>query len=142
GGEACVMRLQLDGEADAAQHTDPAHERKDDKRSFKGTLWKAQELLREGRPERAMEVASAYATDIERPALALLRATLAKDDSTWLANVNAYAEPFGIAPIGLRDGPEPRFMRLTADAPRAISGGPLVTVIMPAFNAEQTLELA
>ena len=110
--------------------------------SSKGTLWKAQELLREGCAERAMEVALAYATDVERPALALLRATLAKDDAEWLANVNAYVEQFGIAPIRLENTNASRFLRLAADAPRTVSGGPLVTVIMPAFNAEKTLALA
>ena len=89
-----------------------------------------------------MEVALAYATDVERPALALLRATLAKDDAEWLANVNAYVEQFGIAPIRLENTNASRFLRLAADAPRTVSGGPLVTVIMPAFNAEKTLALA
>ena len=148
GGEPCVLRLQIDGAADAATEQSPngsslvAAVGRRDRASSKGTLWKAQELLREGCAERAMEVARAYATDVERPALALLRATLAKDDAEWLANVNGYVEQFGIAPIRLEDTNAPRFLRLAADAPRTVSSGPLVTVIMPAYNAEKTLELA
>jgi hypothetical protein len=151
GGEPCVVRLEVGGEAaaiavaGAAEHAsafsaDPAS--RGDRTSAKGTLWKAQELLREGRPERAMEVALAYATDAERPALALLRATLAKDDDEWLANVNAYVEPFGIVPVRLEQTDASRFLRLAADVPPAAYGGPRVTVIMPAYNAERTLELA
>lgn len=144
GGEPCLLRLHVHGEADAAtedggtgarEPTAPARQRT----SVKGTIWKAQELLREGYAERALDVALTRATDIERPAVALLRATLAEDDAEWLAHVNAYVEPFAIAPIRLEGTSGPRFLRLAADAPETISGGPLVTVIMPAFNAEATL---
>jgi glycosyltransferase involved in cell wall biosynthesis len=151
GGQPCVVRLEIagqalraaatSGEGDSAPSTagPRAH---GDRPSGKGTLWKAQQLLREGRPERAMEIALAYATDAERPALSLLRATLAANDDEWLTNVNTYIEQFGIAPIRLEKTNASRFLRLAADAPRAVSGGPLVTVIMPAYNAERTLELA
>ena len=146
GGEPCVLRLQFDRAEDAAtgqSAKEGSVVRPHGHRApTKGTLWKAQELLRDGCADRAMEVALAYATDVERPALALLRATLAKDDAEWLANVNAYIEQFGLAPIRLEDTNAPRFLRLTADAPRTVSGGPLVTVIMPAYNAERTLALA
>jgi len=147
GGEPCVLRLQIDGAAHAeteegARRHGPVPFDRRHGTSSKGTLWKAQELLREGRAERAMEVAQAYAADVERPALALLRATLANDDAEWFANVNAYIGQFGIAPIRLENKCGSRFLRLTADAPRSVSGGPLVTVIMPAFNAEKTLALA
>jgi glycosyltransferase involved in cell wall biosynthesis len=140
GGEPCVLRLRIDDEVDTNAQEVPAIPSR--RAPSKGTLWKAQELLREGCAERAMEVALAYATEVERPALALLRATLAIDDAEWLANVNAYVEPFGITPIRLEKANASRFLRLAADAPRFISGGPLITVIMPAFNAETTLELA
>jgi glycosyltransferase involved in cell wall biosynthesis len=154
GGEPCLVRLQvLDEAADAvtsAAMQDASAPSAPSARlvpgrspaAVKGALWKAQELLREGRTERAMEVALAYATDAERPAIALLRATLAKDDDEWLANVNAYVEPFGIAPLRLERSSDSRFFRLTANAPPAVSSGPRVTVIMPAYNAERTLGLA
>jgi glycosyltransferase involved in cell wall biosynthesis len=89
-----------------------------------------------------MEIALAYATDVERPAVALFRAMMAADDDEWLTNVNAYVEQFGIAPIRLEKTSAPRFFRLTTDAPPTVSSGPLVTVLMPAFNAERTLEIA
>jgi len=149
GGEPCVVRLQIGGLAPRSAVTNgertstpPAVVVSGNPPSSKGTLWKAQELLREGRPERAMEVALAYATDVERPALALLRATLAAGDDEWLANVNAYLEQFETAPIRLEKTNAPRFLRLSADVPHTVSGGPLVTVLMPAYNAERTLELA
>jgi glycosyltransferase involved in cell wall biosynthesis len=138
GGEQCAVTLEIG----ASAASDELDQEPAARTSVKGTLWKAQELLREGRVERAMEVAQAYATDVERPALALLRATLAKNDADWLANVNAYVTQFGIAPIALEQGTGPRFLRLRADVLRSITGGPLVTVIMPAFNAEKTLGLA
>lgn len=144
GGDPCVLRLELDngveGTAKEPSGTGDATSLGGrDRASSKGVLWKSQELIREGRADRAMEVALAYATDVERPALALLRATLATDDADWLANVNAYIEQFGVVPIRLERTNASRFLRLTADAPRSVSGGPLVTVIMPAFNAERTL---
>jgi len=150
GGEPCILRLHIEPMADGV-HEQAADQVRavaglgrghDHRASTKGTLWKAQELLREGRADRAMAIASAYATDVERPALALLRATLANDDAEWLANVNAYVEQFGIARLRLEDTNAPRFLRLAADAPRTVSGGPLVTVIMPAYNAEKTLALS
>ena len=125
GGEPCIVRLQIAGLAAGAPVTTAAKgqsgpslaspARRRDRTSSKGTLWKAQELLREGRPERAMQIALAYATDIERPALSLLRAAAAADDDEWLANVNAYVEQFGIAPIRLDNTNASRFLRLAAD---------------------------
>ena len=151
GGEPCIVRLQIDGAAGAPVTTaakgasgpcvaSPAtvatvHPRKARfgrrrsccAKAAPSARWKSRWPMRRTSSVRL---------------LALLRATLAKDDAEWLANVNAYVEQFGIAPIRLENTNASRFLRLAADAPRTVSGGPLVTVIMPAFNAEKTLALA
>ena len=138
GGEPCLLRLECvpvasvaatpsNGSA-SARVVDPQNNRT----ASKGTLRKAQDLLREGRGDRAIEVATAYASDVERPALSLLHATLAVDDDPkWLSHVNQYVEQFGISPIRLARGSASRFLRLQAEPPHEITSGPVVSVIMP-----------
>lgn len=147
GSELCLLRLEtVSTPADrqsasaTADLVTPAKKRRP---PSKGTLWKAMQLARAGRADLAMEVALGQANDIERPALNLLHATLAVDDeAAWLSHLNAYVAQFDIAPIRLRNGSEPRFMRLDAQPARTVVSGPTVTVIMAAFNAERTLEFA
>lgn len=59
----------------------------------------------------------------------------------WLAAVNDYLHPFGLAPLALREEGGLIERLVVADLP-IMSGGPLVSVIMPAFNAEATIEAA
>lgn len=170
-GEPCLVRLQVRSTTSPARtspakpdRVEPAEQRdisssmvaallsarplerlkqKANKKGAPHTLFRAQELEREGRPQDALAFALANATDVERPALHLLQANfVGQDDDAWLRHVNAYAQKFGIAPIALRPGSEPRFMRLSAETVRRIEDGPLISVIMPAYNAEKTLELA
>jgi len=151
GGELCLLRLEIRPklapcESDVSS-TKLAHDGDYGPRSrrspYKGTLWKALQFWRNGRTDLAMEVALAHASDAERSAVDLLRATLVPDDdAAWLSHVNKYVEQFAIAPIRLRPGKEPRFLRLDATPTRTVSNGPVVTVIMSAFNAESTLEFA
>lgn len=82
----------------------------------------------------------------------LFRANDALDNERqWLAHLNRYLalfdlEPLTLAPArkwrGLRREKVSRFLRLRARTPRRVETGPLVTVIMPAFNAEATLDFA
>lgn len=134
GGEPCLLRLETNAEqGHRIRNRPPA----------KGTLLKAMQLLHAGREDLAIEAALAQVNEVERPALSLLHATLAiDDDSAWLSHLNEYVTRFDIAPISLRAGDSPRFMRLDAKPPRSVATGPVVTVLMPAFNAERTLEFA
>lgn len=74
-----------------------------------------------------------------------------KDEAEWLAHLNCYValfdlETLDLAPAkqwrGFRPRKIPRFLRLRARTPRRIETGPLVTVIMPFWNAASTLEFA
>lgn len=146
-GEPCVARLSI-ADAEAA----PGRVNRPDlameslrRRAAKGVLWQAQELIEEGLVRRAVESATANASDTERPALDLLRANLVRhDERTWLSYVNRYVARFGIAPVELSRASADRsgkYLGLQASAP-PVTGGPLVSVILPAFNAGRTLEQA
>lgn len=103
----------------------------------------AYDLMRRGRTEDALAFAEAHASEAERPAIPLLRANRdLTDEAKWLAHVNEYVRPFDIEPIELKPEGPTRFHRLTAAVPRRIETGPLVSVILCAFNAEATLEHA
>lgn len=132
GSELCLLRLETASRI-VRNRRPPS----------KGTLWKALQLLRADRADLALEVALGQASDIERRALSLLHATLAvSDEAAWLSHLNDYVGQFDIAPIRLRSGNQPRFMRLDAQPARVVTSGPTVTVIMPVFNAQRTLEFA
>ncbi len=103
-------------------------------------LWRAAQRLDKEAPEQVLCEAEREASDAERPAIALARANQAlHDDQAWLRQVNLYAGQFGGAALQLREGTAPRFWRLEASAPRHIERGPLVSVIMPAYNASASL---
>lgn len=110
----------------------------------KRELLEAHEICRTG--EEALGIAYArkhvpkeYAYTIET-----LRANAAlrrKDEAGWLRHLNAYLEAFSVAPLRLREGATLLDRFDTAPLP-AVTGGPLVTVIMPAWNAEKTVNAA
>ncbi len=107
-------------------------------------LWHAAHRLHDGGDAQAiLDEAQEVADEFERPALELLRANLVlDDDARWLQHLNRYVATFGIAPLALGPGRAAHFWRLQAARPRPVEHGPLVTVIMPAFNAQASLEFA
>ena len=69
-------------------------------------------------------------------------AALARNDRDgWLRHLNSYIGHFGAAPVRLRDG-EMLLDRFTTDGLPIVTGGPLISVIMPAWNAEKTVRAA
>jgi hypothetical protein len=139
-GNLCVLRLDVES-MDSAHVSESPVRRKASPTN--GVLWRAQEFLRQHRPERAIDLVNAHASDAERPAISLLCATLTLDDERkWLSHVNRYVAQFRIAPIELAPEGASRFLRLTARSARLISSGPVVSVIMPVFNGERTLHFA
>lgn len=100
-------------------------------------------LARRGRGEDAIRLARRFlGQDADRP-LALFFANLAleaDDTPGWLSHLNDYLSPYGIAPIRLRIG-ESLLHRLHTDPVPPKGGGPLVSIIMPAFRAERTIEV-
>jgi hypothetical protein len=63
------------------------------------------------------------------------------DEAGWQMHLNAYLAQFGAAPIRL-EGSGTVFDRLTGTPLPPVTGGPLVSVIMPAWNAEKTVRKA
>lgn len=69
-------------------------------------------------------------------------AALAKgEDAAWLQHINAYLQHFGAAPLLMGQGAGLLDRFATGNLP-AVTGGPLVTVIMPAWNAQNTIAAA
>lgn len=63
------------------------------------------------------------------------------DELGWLSSVNSYLESQDISLLSLKgDVKEPLFYRISATPRRYITQGPKVSVIIPAYNAEKTIE--
>ncbi|MDM7256115.1 MAG: glycosyltransferase family 2 protein [Paracoccus sp. (in: a-proteobacteria)] len=107
----------------------------------KRVLRAASLVAKAGEHDRAIALAEshlpaelAYTANILRANAAIARS----DEVTWLKFVNAYLSQFDLAPIRLQ-GSGTLFERLTTGALPPVTGGPLVSVIMPAWNAENTV---
>lgn len=97
-----------------------------------------------GRSDDAMRLARRFlGAGADRPLrlFAANKAMLADDEQGWLSHLNDYLEPYDIAPLRLRMG-ESLLHRLHTDPVAERGGGPLVSIIMPAFRAEATVEVA
>lgn len=112
------------------------------KRNFVGVnkLWLAARMADEVGYESAIQFARKHADAVQLPGVNILRAnaSMGKDD-LWLRYVNQYLEGIGMAPIGLSTAPGTLFARLEAASSTATVDGDLISVIMPAFNADSTI---
>lgn len=74
---------------------------------------------------------------------ALFRAYAARSDAEWLEQTNAWLSHHSRHRVYLVNGPGPRFDRIRfAHQGVALEKGPKITVIVPVYNAEETIELA
>ena len=110
-------------------------------------LWAAGRESLAGHHERAIQFAGKHLNIDDAHTLNLLRANEAAClDSlgTWLENVNNYLDFFNVARLELRDTKKHNslFPSLTTSRLRNIERGPVVSVLMPAWNAEKTIEYA
>ncbi|ERI50950.1 hypothetical protein N878_01535 [Pseudomonas sp. EGD-AK9] len=106
-------------------------------------LWVASQIADERGYQAALQFAEDSVDDIQRPGLNILRANAClHSEKDWLGYFNAYLAPFQLAPVSLSAAAGPRFSRLCVIEPLAPVEGPLISVIMPAFNAEATLRHA
>jgi len=110
----------------------------------KRVLMAANRVAQAGDHPRAIDLAEehlpadlAYTAEILRANAAIARA----DEDAWLSHVNAYLAQFNAPPIRLQ-GSGSVFDRLGCDPLPHVTGGPLVSVIMPAWNAEATVRKA
>ncbi|WPL18695.1 Putative glycosyltransferase EpsE [Thiorhodovibrio winogradskyi] len=119
-----------------------------------GILHQADQLARQHEALQGIALAFMHAHGTEVPALNLLYANQALEvESLWLRFINKYlaylseSETQEKAPyqLDLEPGLEPRFQRLRSahleHLPRH-GQGPLISVLMPVYNAETTLHLA
>ncbi|MCU1515507.1 MAG: glycosyltransferase family 2 protein [Pseudarthrobacter sp.] len=70
------------------------------------------------------------------------KGSAAADIGPWLEEVNAIYERAGLARLVLEDGTSNAFLRLTAEAPGAVSDGPLVSIIMPVYQSDDFTDRA
>lgn len=106
-------------------------------------LWVASQIADEQGYKAALQFAEEHVHDMQRMGLNLLRANAnLHSEKDWLEYFNAYLAPFQIAPVSLSADHGSRFSRLCVREPLPSVEGPLITVIMPAFNAEATLRHA
>lgn len=99
-------------------------------------LWLATRLADVWGLPSAVEFAKKHVHPVQRPAVSLLEANMnAGDDTKWTECVNRYLAAVNTKPIQLASGTDPLFLRLMGDQGRQISDGPLVSVIMSAYNA-------
>jgi hypothetical protein len=93
-------------------------------------------------PERANAILDRAGRACPAGAKELFRAMSSQSDAEWLAATNAWAAAASLPEIALRPGAEPRFERLTLAAVEPVFSRDKVSVIMPAFNAQATIEQA
>ena len=101
-------------------------------------------LASQGRSDDAMRLARRFLGDqAERPLrlFAANKAMQADDEQGWLSHLNDYLAPYAIAPLRLRPG-QSLLHRLHTDPIAQKGGGPLVSIIMPAFRSETSVEVA
>lgn len=88
----------------------------------------------------AVECAQRIANSHESSALnCLLANAYLNKEEEWLRLVNVHLSSFDISPIELKNGSGSIFSRITAKPPQIVKDGPLVSIIMPAFNAEDVI---
>ena len=98
-----------------------------------------------GRSDLAIALAEEWLAPSLRDTALLLRANAAldRDDrAAWLDYLNAYLQGQDVAPLELT-GSGALFDQFRAPSPRPpVTEGPLVSVLMPAWNAQDTIEMA
>lgn len=106
-------------------------------------LWAASQIADELGYKAALQFAEKHVDKNHSPALGLMHANAVLDDEKeWLKNINAYLGVFSSASVSLANTSGSRFLRLKVTEKLPFVDGALITVIMPAFNAEQTLQHA
>ncbi|MDV7141407.1 glycosyltransferase [Tropicimonas sp. TH_r6] len=104
----------------------------------------ASRIAQDGDHDIAVRFAETYVPEDMAYAIETLRANraLATGDSAgWLRHLNSYIGRFGAAPVQMGAGGQ-LLDRLSTGPLPAVTGGPLVSVIMPAWNAEKSIRPA
>lgn len=112
-------------------------------------LLEAHEICRSGDHALGLAYAKKYVPQDLSYTIETLRANAAlrrKDEAGWLVHLNAYLGHFNAAPVHLApvtSGYQASLIdRFRCGPLPALTGGPLITIIMPAWNAEKTVRAA
>lgn len=108
-------------------------------------LYLANEMAADIGYEAAYLYAKKYLPKNLQYTLHVLQATAAAqvgDEVAWLNNINNYLSHFNITPIFLEQGTGSVFSRLACNPERYINDGPMISVLMPAFNAGKSIRMA
>lgn len=111
----------------------------------KRVMLAAADVARAGEHERAIALAEAHLSPNLTYTAHILKANAALskcDEAGWQEHLNAYLAHFNVAPICLDVGEGSVFDRLNTASLPLVTDGPLVTVIMPAWNSENTVNKA
>lgn len=101
-------------------------------------LWAAgiESLL--GNTQRAVNLAESFLPEDQQYTANLLRANQTVDsgnEEAWLDHVNTFLRSYDVAPLRIVPGEGSLFARLQSVELAPITDGPLVSIIMPAWNA-------
>lgn len=106
-------------------------------------LYEAEQLIDAAGKDVALAFAEKNIKKKFKPALNIFNANLVLgQDVTWLGYINNYLSSFDCSPIKLKKSDQLLYYRIEADRPENIEGDTKVSIIMPAFNAEKTIENA
>lgn len=109
----------------------------------KNCIWLAKQYMDLRGFAEGQQFAQEHVLPAKAAEVYLLQANAAgDDDQAWLDAINAYLDTFGLSPISLATGYGSRFARLRPGPITPITAGPLVSVIMPAFNARSSINTA
>lgn len=112
--------------------------------NHKRILMNANEVAKSGDHASAIALAEKHLPSDLAYTANILRANAAVaqgDEKAWQTHLNNYLSHFNVAPIRLQ-GAGTVFDRLACDPQPKVTGGPLISVIMPAWNAEKTVRKA
>ena len=104
----------------------------------------AMQVFLQGRHDLALTLARIYLPDHlaqTRAAFAANRAWMDDDMAGWQAAMNAYLAFYRLAPIALRPA-DTLLGQLHCQGLRDVTNGPLISVIMPVWNAQDTVAVA
>lgn len=103
----------------------------------------AGQVAEEGREDMACDLAKEWLPSGLAHTAAILRANRAlsrRDEAGWLLEVNGYLGHYGVSPIALGRGDQITSRLRAVGMLTPVTDGPLISVLMPAWNAESTIE--
>ncbi|AEI35689.1 glycosyltransferase [Francisella salina] len=106
---------------------------------------RASEIMNAGFVRHGIEYAKRYCSDEERSAIELLKANRAltvDNEDDWLKYLNTYLAYLGASPLELNKTGVNRFLRIDSSIGdlKKVYKEPLVSILMPVFNAEEYIE--